>query len=143
MAIKRTNGNGANNNGGADTGESAAPATTTDPQKFRENAEVNSKIDTYIQKNPKEWSYIQAMPRDRLERSLVLQSVQKQERKEKMRASILKKLDENPEMKEAYRTLVKNLPAEQQEKAMVSLAMRTNRTVAPPAQQQQAQGARV
>ena len=94
MAIKRTNGNGANGNAGTDTAESSAPAITNDPQKFRENAEVNSKIDTYIQKNPKEWSYIQAMPRERLERSLVLQSVQKEERKEKMRASILKKLDE-------------------------------------------------
>ena len=56
--------------------------------------------------------------------------------------NILKKLEENPEMKEAYRTLVKNLPAEQQEKAIVSLAMRTNRTIAPPVQQQ-AQAARV
>ena len=59
-----------------------------------------------------------------------------------MRANIMKKLDENPEMKEAYRTLVKNLPAEKQEQAMVSLAMRTNRTVAAPAQKD-AQAARV
>jgi hypothetical protein len=142
MAIKRTNGNGANGNSSADAAQSSAPTMGNDSQKFRENAEVNGKIDAYIQKNPKEWTYIQAMPRERLERSLVLQSVQKQERKEKMRAGILKKLDENPEMKEAYRTLVKNLPAEQQEKAIVSLAMRTNRTTAPPTQQQ-AQGARV
>jgi hypothetical protein len=59
-----------------------------------------------------------------------------------MRAGILKKLDENPELKEAYRSLVKNLPADQQEKAMASIAMRTMRTVAPP-QQKQAQGVRV
>ncbi len=138
MAIKRTNGNGSD----AASAESPAQTVANDPQKFRENAEVNGKIDTYIQKNAKEWAYIQSMPRERLERSLVLQSVQKQERKEKMRVGILKKLDENPELKEAFRTLVKNLPAEQQEKAMVSLAMRTNRTIAP-AVQQQAQGARV
>ena len=54
----------------------------------------------------------------------------------------MKKLDANPEMKEAYRTLVKNLPEEQQEKAMVSLAMRTSKTVAPPPPKQ-AQGAKV
>jgi hypothetical protein len=132
MAIKRSNGNNGNGNGSTAAPEAAAPAATVDPQKFRENAEVNAKIDTYIQKNPKEWAYIQSMPRERLERSLVLQSVQKQERKEKMRATILRKLDENPEMKEAYRTLVKNLPAERQEQAMVSLAMRTGRTIAPP-----------
>jgi hypothetical protein len=137
MALKRTNGNGGNSGAGTDTA-----AQVTDPQKFRENAEVNAKIDGYIQKNPKEWAYIQSMPRERLERSLVLQSVQKLERKEKMRVGILKKLDGNPELKEAYRNLVKNLPAEQQEKAMASLAMRTMRTVAPPAQQQM-HGARV
>jgi hypothetical protein len=139
MGIKRTNGNGASSGGSTDA---AGPGVANDPQKFRENAEVNAKIDGYIQKNPKEWAYIQSMPRERLERSLVLQSVQKLERKEKMRVGILKKLDENPELKEAYRNLVKNLPAEQQEKAMASLAMRTMRTVAPPAQQQM-QGARV
>ncbi|MDQ3622385.1 MAG: hypothetical protein M3463_07855 [Verrucomicrobiota bacterium] len=103
---------------------------------------MNAKINSYIEKNPKEWAYIQSMPRERLERSMILQAVQKQDRTEKMRANVLKKLDENPEMKEAFRTLVKNLPAEQQEKAMVSLAMRTNRTAAAPAQKE-GQGARV
>lgn len=138
MAIRRSS----NSNGNGGSAEASSPSNGVEPQKFRENAEVNAKIDAYIEKNPKEWSYIQGMPRERLERSLVLQAVQKQDRREKMRASILKKLDENPEMKEAYRTLVKNLPAEKQEAAMVTLAMRTNRTVAPPAQKE-AQGARV
>lgn len=142
MAIKRTNGNGDSANGATAVAETPAQGVANEPQKFRENAEVNGKIDAYIAKNPKEWAYIKAMPRDRLERSLVLQSVQKQERKERMRTNILKKLDENPELKEAYRTLVKNLPAEQQEKAMAAVAMRTMNTVAP-SQPRQAQGARV
>ena len=77
---------------------------------------MNAKIDSYIEKNPKEWSYIQSMPRARLERSLALQAVQKEERREKLRESVMKKLDANPEMKEAYRILIKNLPEEQQEK---------------------------
>jgi hypothetical protein len=130
--------------------EGAQSGTTTEPkhdaaneaQSFRENADVNAKIDAYIEKNPKEWTYIQSMPRARIERSLVLQAVQKEERREKLRESVMKKLDANPEMKEAYRTLVKNLPEEQQEKAMVSLAMRTSKTVAPPTPKQ-AQGAKV
>ena len=42
--------------------------------------------------------------------------------------SVLKKLDENPELKKAYQTLVKNLPEDQQEKMMANLAMRTQRT---------------
>ena len=138
MAIKRTNAEG------AQSGTSTEPKTdaANEAQSFRENAEVNAKIDAFIEKNPKEWSYIQSMPRTRLERSLVLQAVQKEERREKLRESVMKKLDANPEMKEAYRTLVKNLPEEQQEKAMISLAMRTSKTVAPPAPTQ-AQGAKV
>ena len=138
MPIKRTNAEGAP----AGTATEPKPDAANEAQSFRENAEVNAKIDAYIEKNPKEWSYIQSMPRARLERSLVLQAVQKEERREKLRESVMKKLDANPEMKEAYRILVKNLPEEQQEKAMVSLAMRTSKTVAPPAPTQ-AQGARV
>ena len=138
MPIKRSNAEGAQSG----TSTEPKPDTANEAQAFRENAEVNAKIDDYIAKKPKEWDYIQSMPRARLERSLVLQAVQKEERREKLRESVMKKLDDNPEMKEAYRTLVKNLPEAEQEKAMVSLALRTSRTVAPPAPKQ-AQGAKV
>jgi hypothetical protein len=43
-------------------------------------------------------------------------------------------------LKEAYRKLGKNLPAEQQEKAMMSIAARTLHTITP---RQQNKGARV
>ena len=133
MSLKRsdknTNGNG---------------ATRTEPvaesPKYRDNVEINAKIDAYIQANPKEWAYIQGLPRERLERTLVLQHVNKIERRERIRASVLKQLDQNPDLKEAYRKLVKNLPADQQEKAMTSIAARTLRTVMP---RKEATGARV
>jgi hypothetical protein len=133
MSLKRSeknmNGNGA-----------ASADAVGDPPKLRDNVEINAKIDGYIQANPKEWSYIQSLPRERLERMLVLQNVNKLERRERVRASVMAQLDANPELKEAYRKLVKNLPAEQQEKAMASIAGRTLRTVAP---RQQSKGARV
>lgn len=62
-------------------------------------------------------------------RTVILQYVQKQERTDRIRENVLKKLDENPELKKAYQTLVKNLPEDQQEKIMANLAMRTQRTV--------------
>ncbi len=34
-----------------------------DSPKPRDNAEINAKIDAYIQTNPKEWTYIQGLPR--------------------------------------------------------------------------------
>jgi hypothetical protein len=135
MSLKRsdknTNGNGASAEAGGDS------------PKLRDNAEINAKIDAYIQTNPKEWSYIQGLPRERLERMLVLQNVNKIERRDRVRASVMKQLEANPELKEAYKKLVKNLPAEQQERAMMSIAARTLRTVTPRPQQQQSQGARV
>ena len=102
MSLKRsdknTNGNGASADAGGDS------------PKLRDNAEINAKIDAYIQANPKEWNYIQGLPRERLERMLVLQKVNKLERRERVRTSVMKQLDANPELKEAYRKLVKNLP---------------------------------
>jgi hypothetical protein len=133
MSLKRsdknTNGNGA-----------SADAAGESP-KLRDNVEINAKIDSYIKANPKEWNYIQGLPRERLERMLVLQNVNKLERRERVRASVVAQLEANPELKEAYRKLVKNLPAEQQERAMMSIAARTLRTTNP--RQQQSQGARV
>jgi hypothetical protein len=132
MSLKRsdknTNGNGASADAGGDS------------PKLRDNVEINAKIDAYIQANPKEWNYIQGLPRERLERMLVLQNVNKIERRERIRASVTKQLNANPELKEAYRKLVKNLPAEQQEKAMATIAARTLRTIRP---RKQTTGARV
>lgn len=105
--------------------------TETKAQQFRDNPQVNAKIDDYIKENPKHWAYIQAMPRDRLERALVLQEVQKNDRVLKMRAGIQRKLDQDPELKQAYANLVKNLPEDQREQAMINIAARTMRDIVP------------
>lgn len=112
------------------------------PGQFRENPKVNARIDEYINNNPKHWTYIQAMPRERLERALVLNEVQKLDRQEKMNAGILRRLDQNPELKQAYETLVKHLPEDQREKVMLSIAGRTMRSITPR-QAQPAAAARV
>jgi hypothetical protein len=116
------------------------PQEDNAPQ-FRENPEINAKIDAYIKANPKRWDYIQSLSQERMARTIVLQDVQKQERTERIRAGVLRKLDENPELKNAYQTLVKNLPEEQQEKMMANLAMRTQRSVTPGQNQAPARAA--
>ena len=122
MSLKRTEKN---------ANESTAVTTdpSNEPPRFRENPDINGKIDAYIRANPKRWAYIQSMSPERMARTIILQDVQKQERNERMRASVLRKLNENPELKQAYQTLVKNLPAEQQEKMIANLALRTERNV--------------
>lgn len=103
----------------------------TETQPFKENAQVNARIDEYIKNNPKHWEYIQSMPQERMARALVLHEVQKLDRREKIRAGVLSKLDQNPEMKEHIQGLVKNLPEDQREGAMVSIAAQTMRAMKP------------
>jgi hypothetical protein len=55
------------------------PQEDNAPQ-FRENPEINAKIDAYIKANPKRWDYIQSLSQERMARTIVLQDVQKQER---------------------------------------------------------------
>ncbi len=106
-----------------------ATQDTQQPQ-FRENPQVNAKIDDYIKNNPKFWDYVQSMSPERMGRALVLGQIQKQDRTEKMRAGILRKLDENPEMKQSIQAMVKNMPEEQRERAMVSIARQSMRATA-------------
>jgi hypothetical protein len=110
---------------------SGATSDQGDQPQFRDNPQVNAKIDAYIEANPKHWQYIQSMPPERMARALVLNEVSKEERQQRMREGIMKKLDQDPEMKAAYETLVKNLPEDQREKMMTKLAAQTMRSVAP------------
>ena len=80
-------------------GGNAAP---TDQPTFRSNPEVDAKIDAYIKENPKYWAYVQAMPRERLERTVVLNEVRELDRQQRIREGVLKQINRNPEMKRAY-----------------------------------------
>ena len=115
-------------------------AGTAEPQ-FKENPQVNARIDEFIKNNPKQWDYIQSMPPERMARALVLNEVQKLDRREKMREGVLSKLDQNPEMKEHIQGLVKHLPEDQREDATVSIAARTMRVLKP--KENQATGVKV
>ena len=42
------------------------------------------------------------MPRERLERAVILSDVQKQERQQKMANGVMKKLEADPELKKTY-----------------------------------------
>ena len=108
-------------------GGSAAPA---DQPTFRSNPEVDAKLDAYIQDNPKYWAYIQAMPRDRLERTVVLNEVREIDRQQRMREGVMKQINRNPQMKQAYEMLVKDLPEDQREGVIAQIARQARRVVA-------------
>jgi hypothetical protein len=108
----------------------------TEPN-YRVNPEVEAKIDAYIKENPKYSSYLQTMPRERLERTVVLSEVRQVERQQRMREGLLKKINDNPELKQAYETLVKNVPDDQREEVIGQIARQAQRAVSRSQSQQQ------
>lgn len=117
--IKKTKSNSAN----------SAPQTGESTPTFRDNAEVNAKIDAYIQQNPKYWQYVQSMPRERMERAMVLTKVNQQERQEKLDQGVLKKIEGDPELKQSLQALVKDLPEDQQQNALVRMGSKVLRDI--------------
>ncbi|MFO1501077.1 MAG: hypothetical protein U1G07_22250 [Verrucomicrobiota bacterium] len=118
-------------------GGNAAP---TDQPTFRSNPEVDAKIDAYIKDNPKYWAYVQAMPRERLERTVVLNEVRELDRQQRMREGLMKRITANPALKNAYDTLLKDLPDDQKESVIAQIARSTRRAVARSQGQQQTRG---
>jgi hypothetical protein len=114
-------------------------SATGEPSAYRTNPEVEAKIDTYIKDNPKHWAYLQGMPRDRLERTVVLDEVRQLERQQRMRDGVLKRINADPKLKQAYETLVKNVPEDQREEVMTQMERQKLRTVARSQTQQQIQ----
>ena len=115
-------------------------AAPTDQPTFRSNPEVDAKIDAHIKDNPKYWAYVQAMPRERLERTVVLNEVRELDRQQRIREGVLKQINRNPELKRAYDLLVKDLPEDQKEGVIAQLARSTRRAVARSQGQQQTKG---
>jgi len=103
---------------------------TQEAPTYRNNPEVDAKIDNYIQDNPKYWNYVQAMPRERLERSVVLNEIRDLERQQRIRGNLMDRINANPKLKQAYETLVNEVPEEQRETVMGKIAQETSRAVA-------------
>jgi hypothetical protein len=79
------------------------------------------------------------MPRDRLERTVVLNEVRELDRQHRMREGMMKRINANPALKNAYETLVKDLPEDQKEGVIAQIARTARRAVARTQGQQQQQ----
>lgn len=122
----------------------AADATASnEPRTYRVNSEVEAKIDNWIKQNPKDWEYIQAMPRERLERTVVLNDVRQIDRQQRVREFTMNRINADPKLKQAYEILVKDVPEDQREEVMTQMARQKQRTVARSQQPTQTQGVTV
>lgn len=98
---------------------------------------MDAKIDSYIKDNPKYWAYVQALPRERLERTVVLNEVRELDRQQRIREGVLKQINRNPELKRAYELLVKDLPEDQKETVIAQIGRVARRAVTRVQGQQQ------
>lgn len=105
-------------------------AAQPEPASYRINPEVEAKIDAFIQDSPKYWNYLQTMPRERLERTVVLSEIRTIERQERIRDSVMQRINADPRLKQAYETLVKDVPEEQREEVMTQMQRQKQRVVA-------------
>src|SRR5256885_7437901 len=108
-----------------DGAPAATAAKPTEQYEYKNVPEVDAKIDAHIKANPERWAFIQAMPRDRLERALVLSDVKRLDREQRVRDGVMQRINSNPQLKQAYETLVKNVPENQRETVMVQIARQT------------------
>ena len=102
-----------------------------EPVQYRENPRTNEKIDAWIKANPDQFKFFAELPHDRAVRKLVLNEVQKYERMQKMNSSIMQKLDNDPEAKQAFETLLKRVPEADRERAAADIARHVFKLGAP------------
>jgi len=119
----------------------AATPGSNAPVQYRENPRTNEKIDAWIKANPDGFKFFDELPHDRAVRKLVLNEVQKYERMQKMNNGIVQKLDNDPEAKQAFETLLKRLPEDQRERATASIARHVFRLTNPREEKSQTQSA--
>lgn len=108
-----------------------AATAANEPVQYRENPRTNEKIDAWIKDHPDGFKFFDELPHDRAVRKLVLNEVQKYERVRKMNNGIMQKLEDDPEAKRAYETLLKRLPEDQRERATAQLARHVFKLGAP------------
>jgi ATPase subunit of ABC transporter with duplicated ATPase domains len=116
-----------------------APASNA-PVEYRENPRTNEKIDGWIKANPDQFKFFDELPHERAVRKLVLNEVQKYERLQKMNAGIMQKLNDDPEAKQAYETLLKRVPEADRERATASIARHVFQLGAPREENSKTQG---
>jgi len=100
----------------------AAEADAPNENRYRRtNPEAEAKINYWIKSNSRNWEYIQAMPRDRLERTVVLNEIRQLERRQYVDTGVLQNIKNNPDLKAAYDLLLKDVPEDKRDEVIVSM----------------------
>ncbi|MBL9203910.1 MAG: hypothetical protein JNN01_02395 [Opitutaceae bacterium] len=99
----------------------AVPAEAGAREQPKTNPEIDAKIDAFIKEKPQFWQYLESTPKERLQRMLVLKELQTIERQQRVREGTVRAISTNPDVKQAYDTLLKDVPEDQRQAVMMRL----------------------
>lgn len=101
---------------------------------LRRNPEIDAKLDLYIGQNPKLIEYYQGLSKEDLIRKLMLGKMQRSEYTNGRNQEIMNWVAENPEIKARIEERIRNVPAQNRERAFINAAKTEamNQTMKPP-----------
>ena len=88
----------------------------------RVNPEIDAKIDRFIKENPDLHAYYNGLSKEQLIRKLILGKMQRSENTQRRNQEIVAWVDEHPEIKAKVEERIKNVPAENRQRAFVNAA---------------------
>lgn len=105
----------------------------------RVNPEIDAKIDRFIKENPDLHAYYNGLSKEQLIRKLILGKMQRSENTQRRNQEIVAWVEEHPEIKAKVEDRIKNVPAENRQRAFINAAkteamkegMRTSPRVQP------------
>ena len=89
---------------------------------LRRNPEIDAKLDRFIGENPKLLEYYQGLSKDELIRKLMLGKMQRSEFAENRNQELKAWVEEHPEIKNKIEERIRNVPAQQRERAFINAA---------------------
>ena len=93
-----------------------------DQPALRRNPEIDAKIDRFIQENPKIHEYYMGLSKEDLFRKAILGKVQRSEYSNQRNQEIVSWVEEHPEIKAKIEERIKNVPAENRQRAFLTMA---------------------
>ncbi|MGH7995675.1 MAG: hypothetical protein ACREFX_04910 [Opitutaceae bacterium] len=88
----------------------------------RVNPEIDAKLNRFIQENPDLHGYYNGLSKEQLIRKLVLGKMQKGEYSQRRNQEIAEWVDQNPDIKNRVEERIRNVPAENRQRAFINAA---------------------
>jgi len=89
---------------------------------LRRNPEIDAKLDRFIAENPKLREYYNGFSKDELIRKLMLQKMERQQYRTGRNEELKTWVEEHPEIKAKVEERIRNVPAENRERAFINAA---------------------